>query len=239
MRFSSLCASTGFSLVDEWTVLLYLSNANFNWSVQLPLLNLTRSCMLFFIVLKNLSATLACVKVMMWLMPSPSKNCNNGLERSVVVRIDGHRETHYLKTILQCLKNAHSVFVLHGHYISELAEDVYDHQTVSRLVVFDYDDFLVRFLLNVFGERNHVHYVYLILKTGKGCCVGIVPSVLSNLFVRLFFEKRLHVIRRYGAVFFLCSFENVLDRTETFGGVIVDVADDVVFGQSSCHYNIL
>ena len=155
---------------------------------------------------------------------------NHWLERTVVVRIDGHRKTHYLETLLQTLKNAHSVFVLHRHYISKLAEDVYDHQTVSRLIVFGYDDFLVRFLLDVLRKRNHIHYIYLILKTGKGCCVRIVPSVLSNLFVRLLFKKRSHINRCDGGVFFFCFLEDVLDWTETFGGVIVDVADDVVLG---------
>ena len=56
---SSLCACFGVIPVDECFVLLYLFKAGINISVQFALLNLTRSCIIFFVVLINLSATFA------------------------------------------------------------------------------------------------------------------------------------------------------------------------------------
>ena len=69
--FVSLCASLGLSCVDECFVLLYLFNDADNILVQSFLLNRTRSCSIFLIVLINRSATFACAKVVVCCMPSP------------------------------------------------------------------------------------------------------------------------------------------------------------------------
>ena len=110
--FLSSWASLGFILVDEWTVSLYLSSALDNIAVQLPRLNLTLSCIIFFMVLMKRSTTLACVRVTTWVMPWDDNN--------------------------------------------QLAEDVYDHHRISRLIVLDWN-----FSLWLFGKGFHIHYVNL------------------------------------------------------------------------------
>ena len=57
MLLSSLRASLGVIFVDECLSLLYLLSAGVSIVVHLALLNLTLSCIMFFIVLINLSAT--------------------------------------------------------------------------------------------------------------------------------------------------------------------------------------
>ena len=74
LLFSSLCACFVDIFVDECLVELYLFSAGVSIDVQPALLNLSLSCIIFFIVFINLSATFAWVCVTMCCMPSSSNN---------------------------------------------------------------------------------------------------------------------------------------------------------------------
>ena len=75
----SLCASLGAICVDKCLVFLYLCNNAVRILVQSPSLNLTRSCIILLMVLVDPSATLACVNVVVYCLPSPSRDSPTGI----------------------------------------------------------------------------------------------------------------------------------------------------------------
>ena len=203
--FLSSWASLGFIFVDEWTVSLYLSNAWDNIRVQLPRLNLTLSCIIFFIVLMKRSTASACVRVTTWVMPFFLKNVFYfRLEGTGIITINRHRKTHCLETFFHFRQSDWSKFFFHRDDISQLAEDVNDHQPVSRLTVLDGN-----FRLWFFGKGFHIHYVNLIFKPCEGGGVWVWPPdfqiCLLGCFLIKFSTSTLLMVWSYSFAFLRVS----------------------------------
>ena len=79
------------------------------------------------------------------------------LEGTVIIAINGHRKTHFVETLFHRRQCDWSRFFFHRDDVCQLAEDVNDHQPVSRFVVLgDYKkpswNYLLKIFVNICGK---------------------------------------------------------------------------------------